>query len=126
MAKATLLTPDIEAGERILERLDAAGFPVAVALWIRTGEEGDWWLLLASSFYDKLGARQAFGRVFDAVSASEPHFVTFPLRLEGLRNPLVRALRKIFGKTASVEGMHLGGQTIGGVWIHEALVYRIR
>ena len=126
MVKATLLTPDIATGERILQRLDAAGFPVPVALWIRTGDEGQWWLLLASSLYDKLGARKAYGRVFDAISASEPHWVTLPLRLESLLCPFVRAVRKIFGKTASVEGMHLGGQTIGDTWVHEAYVYRIR
>jgi hypothetical protein len=39
---------------------------------------------------------------------------------------LIRALRKLFGKTANVDGMRLAGQTIGGVWIDDAYVYRIR
>jgi hypothetical protein len=42
------------------------------------------------------------------------------------KNPLVCGLRRIFGKAASLEGMRLGGQTIGGVWVDDAYVYRIQ
>jgi hypothetical protein len=39
--------------------------------------------------------------------------------------PFIRDLRRIFGKAASVEGMRLGGQTIGGRGLDDAYVYRI-
>jgi len=39
---------------------------------------------------------------------------------------MIKALRKMFGKARSVEGMRLGGQSIGGVWVDDAYVYRIR
>jgi hypothetical protein len=46
--------------------------------------------------------------------------------LQTTRQPLVRELRKIFGKAAEVAGMRLGGQMIDGGWIDDAYVYRIR
>jgi hypothetical protein len=48
MVKETLAGMDVEFGNQILELLDAAKFPVPVALWIRRGEEERWRLLLAT------------------------------------------------------------------------------
>jgi hypothetical protein len=50
----------------------------------------------------------------------------YPIRLEGNSHPLIKELRKIFARTASVEGMRLGGHAIGGVWLDDAYVYRIK
>jgi hypothetical protein len=49
-----------------------------------------------------------------------------PLTLVGNRHNLIRGLRQVFRKAASAEGMRLGGQSVGGVWIDEAYVYRAR
>ena len=43
-----------------------------------------------------------------------------------MSDPFVRALRRVFAKTKSVEGMRLGGQQIGDRFVDDALVYRIR
>jgi hypothetical protein len=48
MVKETLVGLDVELGDRVLGLLDAAKFPVPVALWIQRGEEARWRLLLAS------------------------------------------------------------------------------
>jgi hypothetical protein len=48
------------------------------------------------------------------------------VRILGHKNPLIRGLRRAFAKTASVEGMRLGGHSIGDVWIEDAYVYRIK
>jgi len=40
-------------------------------------------------------------------------------------DPFIKALRKIFGKAKSVEGMRLGGQTRGNRFLDDAYVYRI-
>jgi len=43
-----------------------------------------------------------------------------------MSDPFVRALRKTFRKTKTVEGMRLGGQMIGGRFVDDAIVYRIQ
>ena len=42
------------------------------------------------------------------------------------KNPVIRDLRRLFGKTAPVEGMRLGGQTIGDRFVEDAYVYRVK
>jgi hypothetical protein len=124
MVKETLLNSDVEIGERVLQTLDASGFPVSVALWVRKGDEERSRLLLASPLYDKLGEKKAYLRLVSAVAADKQDWM--PLRLTSTRDPLIRDLRKIYGKSANVEGMWLRSKTLGGVWIDEGYVYRIR
>jgi hypothetical protein len=125
MVKETLLNSDVAFGERVIQRLEASGLPVSVALWLRKGEEEPFQLLLGSSLYDKLGHEKAYLKLAHAVTPEE-NWVSIHIRLRGTRDPLIRALRKIFCKTANVNGMRLGGQTIGGLWIDDAYIYRIR
>ncbi len=125
MAKTLLLGPDLDLGKRFIELLDAAEFPVTVACWLRCEEQfGEAWeLVLGSQLYDTLGPKQAYRRLIDAlppIKASE-----FQIRLLGNRHPLVKGLRKAFGKAGSVEEMRLGGQGFGGVWIDDGYAYRI-
>jgi hypothetical protein len=43
-----------------------------------------------------------------------------------MKDPFIRALRRIFGKAKSVEGMRLGLQTIGDRFVEDGIVYRIK
>lgn len=128
MAKATLVGLDIELGEKVLGKLDDAGFPVTVAVWVSSEEFGGWTLVLGSPVYDKAGPQKAYLQLIDALSSSSERIWAheIPIRLEGHTNALIRGLRRMFGKTASVAGMRLGSHSIGDVWIDDAYVYRIR
>lgn len=42
------------------------------------------------------------------------------------KQPFYQALRSVFGKTASVEGVRLGNTQIGGMYINDAYLYEIR
>jgi hypothetical protein len=101
---------------------------LSVALWLlQKRRSDDWELVLGTPLRDKLGAHEAYLRLIKALSAERPTALSdVPIRFESNRRPFIRELRKTFGKTASVEGMRLGGHTIGGTWIDDAYVYRIK
>jgi len=125
MVEAPLVIPDVKFGKDVLRVLDAAGFPLSAAMWLKEGT--DWTLVLGTPLYDEVGPKDAYLRLRAALSTEGPVSLgEFPLRLEGNRSLLIKALRKTFGKTASVEGMRLGGHTIGGTWIDDGYVYRIK
>lgn len=125
MVKEPLVTPDAAFGEQILRVLDEEGLPITVALWVKMDDE--WKLVLGSPIYDEFGQKEAYLRLIGALSREGPVAMSgLPLRLEGHKDPFIRDLRRLFRKTASVEGMRLGGHTIGGKWIEDAYVYRIR
>lgn len=124
MVKAPLVTPDAAFGETIIDTLDAAHYPLRVAFWAKEGDE--WTLVLGTPDYDDLGPKDAYLKLIAALSQDGRIALNrLPLRLEGLKDPLVKELRRLFRKTASVEGMRLGGHAIGGKWIEDAYVYRI-
>lgn len=126
MVETPLVTPDAASAAAILRALDAAGIPITVALWLKKTDEDAWELVLSTPLYDKLGPSEAYLRLIKALSNEGPVVLRLPWRIEGNSNPFIRGLRKMFGKTASVEGMHLGGHMVGGQWIHDAYAYRIK
>ena len=127
MAKDTLVGVDVELGSRVLSLLDEAGVPTPVALWLLNEDLGGWRLVLASPIYHREGPKAAYLRVLEVLSAADAELVNqAPIKLLGTRHGLVRDLRQMFSKGARVEGMRLGGHYIGGVWVEDAFVYRIR
>ena len=128
MVKTTLVGPDIGFGLEILDLLERNKFPVSVALWLKERDSEEWNLLIGTSLYDRHGQKGAYLRLIAALSSEGQGPIAlsdYPIILRGNRDPLIRGLRKLFAKTASVEGMRLGGHVIGGIWIPDAYVYRI-
>ena len=127
MDKASLVTSDFAVGARVLDALDNSGLAISVALWLNSSEYEDWRLVLSSRRLDNADPRGAYGLVHDALERAGfllEH--TPPLLILRMTDPFIKALRQIFGKTKSVEGMRLGGQTIGDRFVQDALINRIR
>jgi len=122
MAKTSLVGPDLELGEAVLSALDDAGFPVTVALWLQKTEEHRWELVISTPRY---GDKDVYLQFTLAIRGRVPE-VLVPVRIESNRHPMIQELRKIFGKTKSVKGMRLGLRTLGGTFINDGYVYRIK
>jgi hypothetical protein len=124
MDKATLVNIDLERGAEVLKLLDSADLGIKVALWLFSPDHDDWFLVLASPQLD--GSKHSYGLVNEGLyKAGYAIEKTPPLWIMPMNDPFIRGLRKLFGKTKSVEGMRLGLQTIGNRFIEDAYVYRI-
>ncbi len=125
MDQATLVSFDIEAGTKVLKALDDSRLKISVALWILSSEYSDGRLVLSSPLLDQTHPLRSYEQVTQAL---HKHLV--PLRSSILvlptKDPFIRELRRIFGKSKDVTGMRLGGQTIGNRFISDAYVYRIQ
>lgn len=127
MDKKVLVEADFAAGVQLLEALDRSNLSVSVALWLYSAEHEDWRFVLASRRLDAAAPSEAYGlvhRAFEAAGVSPEQ--TPALMVLKMSDPFIRALRRIFGKAKSVEGMRLGGQFLGDRFVQDALVYRIR
>jgi hypothetical protein len=126
VGKTALVNIEIETGSEILQALDDADLKVHVALWVQLPDYEDRRLLLASRAFDNLPPFEAYGLVNSTLRAANIQVErTPPILILPMTSAFIRGLRKIFGKTKSVEGMRLGGQTIGDRFIEDAYVYRI-
>lgn len=126
MDKTALVGLDVEKGGRILQSLDEAGLDVKVALWAYLDEYEDWRFTVSSRKFDGLDIRKAFRLMHEALDAAGISLEETPtLLILRMNDPFIKTLRKIFGKTKSVEGMRLGLQSIGNRFLEDAYVYRI-
>lgn len=126
MAKAALVDIDLKKAGRAVSALEESGFPVAAAVWVRFPEYEDWRLVLASKKLDPLDPREAYLRVNRTLDqAGLTVWNTPSIFIMRTSDPFIRALRKVFGKAASVEGMRLGGQTWGDRYVDDAYALKI-
>jgi hypothetical protein len=126
MDKSALVSIDLEQGAQILGILDRAGFKVKVAVWVRFSEYESWRLVLAGRQFDAVSFLDAYGLVNEALRAAGIGHDDEPLiMILAMRDPFIKALRRLFGKARRVEGMRLGGDTIGDRDVEEGYVYRI-
>jgi hypothetical protein len=122
----TLVEIDLKKSARIVAALESHDIRVVAALWVRFPEYEDWRLVLAAKELDKLELRDAYLRVNRVMKdAGITVWETPTIHLMKTTDPFIRALRKIFGKAASVAGMRLGGQTWGDRFIEDAYAYKI-
>jgi hypothetical protein len=122
-----LVATDLTAGSQLVEALERSGLPVGVALWLYSTDYEDWRFVLASRRLDEARLSDAYGMIHDALTAAGVSLEQTPaLLILRMSDPFIRALRRVFGKAKSVEGMRLGGQLIGDRFVEDALVYRIR
>jgi len=107
--------------------LDQAKVKVSISLFAKLDEYENWRMVLAARAFDELKLTEAYGLIFESLTAAEIGVEKTPtILILPMNDPFIRELRKIFGKTRSVEGMRLGGQLIGGRFVEDAYVYRIR
>ena len=126
MDQAAMVSIDIDRGSELLHILERAKLKVNVALWVFLSEYEDWRLLIAGPQFDTPDPRDAYGLVHESLAAAgfTPR-TTPPILILPTSDPFIRKLRRLFGKTKSVEGMRLGGQMIDDRFVEDAYVYRI-
>ena len=102
-------------------------FPAKGALWLFQSESGEWHLLIATPKVDEIGPRKAYEELADLTRLMPVDSGQLrKVELISPRLPFYKALRSVFGKTASVEGARLGNTQVGGMYIDDAYLYEIR
>ena len=122
-----LTTWDIDFGKQLWQALrNNKIFPANGVFWLLESENG-WRLLIASPRVDEVGPRKAYEELANITRGVVPG-ATQPSKVELIspRLPLYQALKRVFGKTASVEGARLGNTQIEGMYIDEAYLYELR
>jgi hypothetical protein len=126
MDKTAMVSIDVSVGSELLDILERAKLKVSVALWVFLSEYEDWRLVIAGRQFDSPDPRDAYRLVHDSLNAAgfKPQKAP-PVLILPTKDPFIRELRRLFGKTRSVDGMRLGGQMIGDRFVADAYVYRV-
>jgi hypothetical protein len=123
----TLVTFDIENGERVVDALDKAGKAPNVALWAILPDYEDWRLVIASDRLDQSSEFSGYSEINEAIRKAGIPFHRKPtIFLRPMDNPMIQALRSAYASMSDNYGMRLGSQMFGDKYLEDAVVYRIR
>jgi hypothetical protein len=123
----TLVTFDIENGEKVVEALDKAGKAPNVAIWAKLPDYEDWRLVIASDRLDQSSEFTGYSEINEAIRVAGIPFHRKPtIYLRPMDNPMIQALRSAYASMSDNYGMRLGSQIFGDKYLEDAVVYRIR
>ena len=126
MGTKAMVSTDISKGSEILQALEQAKVKVNVVLWAFLSEYEDWRLIISSRQLDSSDPRDAYGLLHDSLDAAGFGAKQLPpILILPTYDPFIKALRRVFSKAKSVEGMRLGGQMFGDRFIEDGYVYKI-
>src|SRR5947209_876884 len=96
MDHVTLVEGQIEDGRKLIATLEQKGFPVVAACWIKTVEDPQWFLYIASPVVDARGGLRSYGQVHKIVSQMPQPFCIEPLdvKLIETTDPVTEAVQE--------------------------------
>lgn len=124
MAQTTLVTKEIDEGRELIKSLLTDGFDVSVALWLKTSEEDNWHLYIASGSIDQLGFSGAYQAVDEALRKTRATSIElFDIRLIEANNALAKEVMVQQSKWRAPIDTVFRGSSLGATTVDEALIY---
>jgi hypothetical protein len=118
----------ISVGAKLIERLDQAESKVQAALWLFLPEEKIWKLMIISPLVKTDGPRIFYKRILDANKKADESESIIALNDVGVADtsiPLFSLLRIAISTGSGIGGIRFSKNTINGVFIEDAYIYRI-
>ena len=124
MDRTTLVGEQRDDGQVLIEKLAKGGFDIQAAAWIKTSDDGHWFLYIASQVVDEKGYAAAY-RDVQAVIGGMPYFAVgpFDVRLLSAAHALVNDVQKLYQRFPAPLQTQFGGSQLGKMNIEEALIY---
>lgn len=125
MDQITLVENRIDDGAKLIEELEKAGIDVTAACWIKTDDDEQWYLYVASPIVDNEGAVAAYRQVHTIIrQMPEPFWIDpFEVKLLGASDPIAEAVLKLHEKYPARIATRYKQPTLGGVSIEAAYIY---
>jgi hypothetical protein len=124
MDQSTLVENQIDDGRRFVERFGADGNPVQAAFWVKTAEEGLWFLYVASDIVDNAGPASAYRAVHASLrKLDDPWLASSEIKVVSPSNPIAKDVLKIMARFPGRSAMRYGGNTLGSMAIDQVYIY---
>ncbi len=125
MDSVALVENRIDDGRRFTELLALKEIDVIAAAWIKSSEEGIWYLYLATEEVDKKGLWAAYREFYSVLRSEIPEasFSTSEVKLIGKANAITKDILAIRGEEVPHASTRFLGSLIGGLGIEEAYIY---
>ena len=125
MDQDTLVEQQIRDGQRLIEDLAGSGFSVAAAGWIKTTDDSQWYLYIASSVVDMEGSSKGYGIVHPLIRKMPAPFWIgpFDVKLIRERDALAVGIHELYQRYPAPLPTWYRQPQLGGVSIEAAYLY---
>lgn len=119
-----LVDKQIDDGKRIVDQLMSDGFEVTAAFWVKTAEEGLWYLYIASPLVEANRPGEAYRTLYASISQIPGLSVQLSdIKLINSTNPIARDIIEVRNHYPLEKPTRHRGKRIGNVSILDAYVY---
>ncbi|HUG94399.1 MAG TPA: hypothetical protein VML55_26445, partial [Planctomycetaceae bacterium] len=124
MDSGLLVENKIEDGQRSIRQLVDDQFPVAVAFWVKTSEEGLWYLYIASAAVDTQKANEAYRIVYGALDKIPGcSILPYEIRLLNSADPIAGDAIALRDRYPIRKPTRYHGQRLGSLMAEEVFFY---
>ena len=124
MDTESLVEENVDAGRKLISRFLSDGFDVTAACWLKTSEEGEWLLYVASDNVDKKGLAAAYREAYGALQDEGDDGVSMSqLKLISPSNPIALDVLDIHRRYPARIATRTRRPQFGNVTIDEAYIY---
>ncbi|MBY0526347.1 MAG: hypothetical protein K2R98_23335 [Gemmataceae bacterium] len=124
MDQGTLVENQIDDGARVVNKLRETGFDVIAAWWMKTSEEGQWFLYIASHEVDRKGIAAAYRAIHTVMGSLGRLWVDrFEVKLVNPQNPITKDVLDILARYPAASATRYGGKRLGNVSIDDSYLY---
>ena len=125
MVAKILVERDIEAGKLLVAELVRSNVPISAALWLYEAEDDRYQLVIASELY-KTGPLETLEKIQEALLrlADEKRVELTDIKVVSPENPIVQAVRRTIKTGPGAGGIRFSRNTINGVYIQDAWIYK--
>ena len=120
----TLVNEMIDSGAALIEKLRQQRVDVTAAFWVKTSEEGSWFLYIASTIVDNEGLAAGYRKLYGALpSVANSWIFRSNLKLIGMTTPIAEDVLNIQQRGSAPLATRYGGRQLGSLSIEEAYIY---
>ena len=126
MDTRTLVREDIKSGKELIKHFDHKGLDIKIAFWFLDEEIDRWYLFISTSSVESEGSREVYRSILYAMKG----FIT-EIRFEDIKvisydSKMAKIFRSaIHTEKNTLEPIRFQGNVINGLYIKDALIYRV-
>lgn len=124
MDQSTLVENQIDDGRRFIERFAADGNSVQAAFWVKTAEEGLWFLYVATEIVAQQGPAAAYRAVQASLrKLNESWISSSEIKVVSPGNPIAKDVLEIMSRYPGRLATRFGGKTLGSMAVEHVYIY---
>lgn len=122
-----MVDKDIRDGMKLIKAIDRSMFDLVGALWFYYADSGEWRLLLVSQLVDTIGPKRCYEVIQSVIEDMPRDFGISLIRISVLspRDNLIKLLEVALHTGKGISTIRFTRNTINGVFIEDALIYRL-